>query len=176
MRYNLVEIEDQIISTLQGNEYLQTRAVGIRRHAGDINAESFYDEQLLEGLTNILPFIFVQYNGRTPKVKSTTWEQRSHVLRFRLYVGAQSLHSKEIAQVDCYSMLSAIYDSLNARFPLSLQPLASDTPLLSGDRIQTADFAALSPLREADGDSELLLVNLPSIAVYVTDYQIEVLS
>lgn len=173
MRYNLVEIEDQIISTLQGNSDLAS--VNIRTHAGDINAEAFYDEGTLEGLTQLLPFILVQYNGRTPKEKNSTWTQRTHVLKFRFYVGAESLNSKKIAQTDCYRMLSALYDSINGHFPKSSQPLASGMDILDGDEIQTP-FTAISPIREADGDSEVLLVNLPSIAVYVTDYQIEVLT
>lgn len=173
MRYDLREIEEQILSTLQNNPNMG--GVNIRTHAGDLNPSAFYDEQTLEGLTNLLPFVFVQYSGRVRNVKSSTWQQLSHVLRFSLYVGAESLSEKRMAQLNCYAMLASVFDSLNARYPKSSQPLAPDTPLLDGDAIQT-DFTALSPLREADGENERLLVNLPSIACYQTDYQIEVLS
>lgn len=173
MRYNLREIEEQIISTLQANTALN--GTNIRTHAGDLNPSTFYNEQSLEGLTMLLPFIFIQYTGRRPNVHSGDWVTYSHIVKFRLYVGSQSLNDKRYAQLNCYDMLASVYDSLHGKFPLSLQPLAEDTPVMDGDKIQT-DFTALSPMRGMEGDNERLLVNLPSIAVYSTDYQIEIVT
>ena len=173
MRYSLALIEDQIISTLQANNNLQ--GVNIRTHAGDLNPNTFFNEQALEGLTMLTPFIFVQYIGRRGQIHDATWETRSHDVKFRFYVGAQTLRDKRETQLNCYDMLSNLYDSIHGKYPKSLQVLANTLPLMDGDTIQTS-FTALSPMKEVDGDNERLLVNLPSIAVYVTDYYLEILA
>ena len=81
------------------------------------------------------------------------------------------------AQRNAYDMLSAVYDSLHGKFPkASAQSLAPEVNQLDGTTITTANFNALSPLYETAGESERLIVNIPSIVVYYTDYSIRLLT
>lgn len=172
MRYDLAEIEHQIINTLQGNTSLS--GVNIQTHTGDVNPGVFYNADTLEGFTRLLPFIYIQYNGRTKVTSNSTKQTFNWKLRFRLYTGAQYLGEKRGAQLSAYQMLSASYDSLHGKMPKSIANQSWSIPLLDGDVIQTA-FTCVSPLEAPEGENEKLLVNLPSIVVYQSDYQLEVI-
>lgn len=173
MRYDLRELENQIINTLQANTGLN--GVNIRTHTGDLNPAVFYDAQLLEGFTRLLPFIYVQYQGRTKLITDSTKKTYNWRLRFRLYTGAKSLSEKRMAQLSAYQMLSLAYDSLHGKMPKSVANAGWAIPLLDGDTIQTP-FTCMNPLEAPEGENEKLLVNLPSIVCYQSDYFFEVLA
>lgn len=177
MNYDISDLENQIIATLQANTDLS--GVKVRTHAGEINAQAFdfMNKQMLEGFIHLLPFAYVQYAGRNAEKMSEDWSEWNHILRFRIYIGAKSLRERVEAQHSAYDILAAVYDSLHGRFPLaSAQSLAPEVLQLSGTQITTTDFNALSPLWETAGESERLIVNIPSIVVYYTDYSIRLLT
>ena len=179
MRYNVEDIEDQIIATLTG--FLSNTQ--IRTHAGEITA-TFLDPSLMEGVVNLLPFVFVQYHGKRATSRDSMGVIYIHQLTFRLYVGARSLRSKKEAQRSAYGMLRTIYDALHGRVP-NIQGLAGqfvpNTPQGAlntgpGGSITTAGFNAQTPIFEAGGQDELLVYNLPTIAIYQTDYTITLIA
>jgi hypothetical protein len=115
----------------------------------------------------------VRYNGRVAISRDARGEINNHELMFTLYVGAQSLRATQESQRSCYSMLRYIYDSLHGHWPLSNQSYAASLPILSGTKITTANFRAFSPLLESGGDDERLVVELPKISIYSTNYKIQ---
>ena len=175
MRYDLAEIENQIIYTLQSNSTLQTISPQIRTHAGDINPSVFYTQEGQEGFIKLLPFIYVQYQGRVKRLADSTKKTVVYSLRFRIYTGAKNLRLKRDAQLSAYDMLSATYDALHGKIPKAVDNANWAVPLLSGDTIQTpATF--LSPLEAPEGENEKLLVNIPNIVVYQSDYSLQVIA
>jgi hypothetical protein len=172
MRYDLANIEEQIISTLQTNTGLQ--GVKIRTHAGDINPVYFANSEYREGLINLLPFALIQYQGRTKLLTDSTKKTYVWRLRFRIYTGASSLREKRNAQLSAYQMLSLEYDSLHGKTPKSTDNAGWAIPLLDGVTITSA-FTCLSPLEAPEGENERLLINLPNIIVYQSDYILSVL-
>jgi len=176
MRYSLSDIENQIIKTLQNNTTLQDISPRIRTHTGDINPIFFANPAYMEGFVAQLPFIFIQYQGRAKiKTGNSTKQTFNWRLRFRIYVGATSLREKREAQLSAYQMLSLVYDSIHGKMPKSVANSGWSIALLDGDVIQTA-FTALSPLEAPEGENERLLVNLPEIVVYQSDYTVECLA
>ena len=175
MRYDLAEIENQIIRTMQANNQLQTIGASIRTHAGDINPTVFYDQSAQEGFIKTLPFIYVQYNGRTKRMADSTKKTVVYTLRFRIYTGAKNLRIKRDAQLSAYDMLSAIYDSLHGKTPKAIDNAGWAIPMLDGDTIQTP-VTFLSPFEAPEGENEKLLVNIPNIVVYQSDYSIQVIA
>ena len=250
MRYKLEDIEQQIIDTLQGDTNLA--GVNIRTHVGDIKLSTFLDPQSLEGFIHLLPFIFVQYQGRIYTMSDTKRETYVHELTFRFYVGAKSLRVLREAQASAYSMLRSVFDDIHGHWiasaALSLAPNLSmlggklitgatnTTPITvtetahgraTGDGVMIRDvggntaannttvnpywpivvltpntynltgsvgngaytaggkaiaaqtasgFNWQSPFMEATGKDERLIVNLPQIVVYNTDYIVKVVA
>lgn len=173
MTYNLVEIENQIIRTLQANDTLQI-CKRIDTHAGAITPQVFLDPQFdKQGFINLLPFVYLEYRGRDVRAMDTSYTDYHHDLKFRLYIGAQSLRIKREAQLTAYEMLAAVYDSLHGKYPKCIANQNYNVTFLLGDIIQTS-FNAISPLRVGSGDSEILIVNIPSIVVYQSDYVIQI--
>jgi hypothetical protein len=175
MRYRIQDIEDQIIATLQADTANMT-GVQIKSHAGEVNARTFLDPSMLEGFVTQLPFVFIQYQGKRATLSDTVRGMYVHELRFRLYVGAQSLRVQQEAQRSCYAILGAVYDDLHGKKPNSAASQLSVLPALSGNPITTDGFNPQTPLMEAGGEDEKLIVNLPQIKVYYTDYVIRVVA
>lgn len=174
MRYELEDIETQLISTLQADAGLAS--VHVRTHAGEVTALTFLDPKEQEGFVHILPFVFVQYQGKSTAQsdKNSTALIYYHTLRFRFFVGAQTLSDKRGGQLTAYAMLRAVYDALHGKWANGNAQTRS--PLLSGTQITTSGFNPLSPMLEAGGEDERLVVNLPTICVYQTDYTVKVVA
>lgn len=174
MRYDLSALEEQIIKTMQNSTGLQDISPRIQTHVGDINPIFFAKPENQEGFVNQLPFIYVQYQGRTKIMSDSTKQTYNWRLRFRIYTGASSLNEKRDAQLSAYQMLSLEYDAIHGKTPKCTANAGWAIPLLDGDTIQTP-FTALSPLEAPEGENERLLVNLPKIVVYQSDYTLSVL-
>lgn len=173
MRYDLSAIEEQIIETIKSNENFNN--VSVRTHTGDINPQTFFDEKLKEGFIRTLPFIYVQYNGRKKVSEDSTKKTVYFQLRFRIYIGAKSLREKREAQLTAYQMLSYVYDALHGKTPKATDNEGWAIPFLDGDTI-TTPFTCSMPIISQDGENEKLLVNIPNIVVYQSDYVLTVMA
>ncbi len=175
MRYNIEDIEDQLIATLQADAALYP-SCQVKTHAGDVNAQLFMNPALMEGFITQLPFVFIQYQGKELAGKDAQAMLNIHTLRFRLYIGAQSLRAKQESQRSAYSMLRLVYDDLHGKWPKGTYDGSTLHTLLEGTSIATTGFTPQGPVMEAGGRDEMLIVNLPQIVVYQTDYTIKLLA
>lgn len=174
MRYSVALIEDQILATLQA----ETSLAGIHNikcHASDVNRATFTDPALGEGYVSLLPFIFVQYQGRVGEHDSSgdTYE---HKLFFRLYVGAHSLRIATEGQRSAYDMLAGVFDALHNKIPNCSAYTGYTYTALSGQQITMPEAHPTTPLIEAQGRDEQLIVNLQNIVVYQTDYTVKMMA
>lgn len=174
MRYAIADIEDQIVATLV--EDVRLAGVTTKTHAGEITPRTFLDPDAMKEVLHLLPFILLQYMGREVREVDDSRLSYSHVLRFRLYVGSKSLKLPEEQQRAAYELLSMIYDDLHGKWPLGSYALSEDLPKLSGVEITTAEFRPMTGLVAGSGTDEKLIVNLPEIKVYHTDYTITLLA
>ncbi len=174
MRYNLEDIEDQIIATLKADPALAD--VTIRTHAGEVSERTLLNPDFTSEFIANLPFIYVQYQG----VQYTASDEMRRLyldqITFRLYIGACSLREKPESQRSAYEMLRSVYDNLHGKVPLSDRQQLSSYPRLTGMAITTDEFNPQSALRKAPGVHEKLVVNLPGIVVYSTDYTLKLLA
>jgi phage gp37-like protein len=178
LRYSIANIEDQIIDTLKTDTTYLSGVNSIQTYAGEVNLRTFLDAEEMQGFIRLLPFILVSYQGRT----STKSDRDSrgklyiHTLTFRLFIGAKSLRVTRDASRSAYDILAAVYDDLHGKVPKStIQGIPNNTAL-SGTTITTSEFNPLSPLLEAGGTDERLVVITPEIVVYSTDYNLKLLA
>lgn len=171
MRYKIEEMENQIIEALQAESALS--GVTIATHAGEISGAYFEDPTLFEGLTQQLPFIFVQYQGKTKMQSDSVKRLDIHAVKFRFFVAAESLRATRESQISAYELLRGLYDTIHGTF--FNYTGAAFTPVLAGTQITTA-MRQIEPLTEQGGSNEALRVNLPRIVVYSTDYVCQVLA
>jgi len=150
----------------------------IRTHAGEVTPRTFLDPRLLEGFVTLLPFVFIQHQGfRASKDKRdsagrTYW----HEVFFRYFVGARSLREKIEAQRDAYTMLAHLYDDIHGHWPKANYDLYDGADVLEGTSITTSEFRPLTPLLLVEGQHNRLIVNLPDIVVYQSDYSVTLLA
>ena len=177
VNYRVEDIEDQIIATLQLDDALNT--VDIRTHAGEINAGTFLNEITIEEIRQSIPFILIQYQGREWMNADETRQVNRFRLKYRIYVGASSMRTKQEGQRSAYGILGAIYDDIQGSVPYSVpQKLEGITgvtgKILAGIAITDVDFSPMTVLRIAPGQDERIMVNMPDLVVYSTDYAIDV--
>jgi Domain of unknown function (DUF1834) len=178
MRYNVQDLEDQIIATLKADT-TNFQGVLVDTYAGQINAQMFVKTELMQGFIRLLPFALVSYQGRTSGAKDTSsiHDLYIHTLRFRIFCGTQSTRSTKEAARGAYQLLGAVYDDIHGHVPLSNpQKIPGITSILSGPVITTTGFNPQSPLMEAGGTDEGLIINIPKIVVYQTDFIIRLLA
>lgn len=172
MRYNIEDIEDQLLATLAASSALS--GVNRETHAGQIDQQMFLDPAYVGGLVTRLPFIYIQYIGRMTDVQrdvdSMMYDQ-VHGLRFRFYVGAQSLRLRKESQRSAYAMLRAVYDAIHGKVP-SPSPSISGPTLLSGTASTTTGFCPMSVFAPAGGIDEQMILLEKNICVYQTDYAV----
>lgn len=171
MRYNIEDIEDQLLATLAASSAL----TGVNRetHAGQIDQQMFLDPDAIGGLVHRLPFIYVQYIGRTTSgedMDSMNADQ-VHTVRFRFYVGAQSLRSRKESQRSAYAMLRGLFDAIHGKVPNPSSALVGPT-VLSGTSITTTGFRPMSVFAPAGGIDEQMILFDKNICIYQTDYSI----
>lgn len=174
LRYNIQTMEDQIIYQLQSDTNLS--AVNIASHAGQITALFFQDAYLKEGLLKNLPFIFVQYQGKSKVDHDSVMGLDIVEIRFRFFIAAQSLRSTKEAQVSCYSMLASLYENIHGKNFHYAGNLITEIPQLNAPLMTVIEMNQQSPLTEANATIEQLIVNLPDVVVYQTDYVCSVLA
>jgi hypothetical protein len=182
MRYKISEIEDQIIATLKADSTLST-VQKIDTYAGQVAAQMFLNPEYMQGFVKLLPFILVSYQGRTSQKidRDASGNVYIHTLTFRIFAGTTSLRSTKEAARGAYDLLASIFDGLHGKIlkstPQTLGGIASDTTrILSGTAITTSEFNPQSPLFEAGGQDESIVVNLPGIVVYKSDFTIRVMA
>lgn len=178
MRYFVEEIEDQLIATINAAPGVVSK-VQVEVNT-EVRPAMFTTPGYIDNLIPRCPFVFIEYRGKsTDKGDSDSAGQvYTHTLRFRFYCGAQSLKSKKDAQRQtwgAYSLLRLVYDQIHGKQPLPAG-LASVIPGLSGDDSTATGFNPQSPFLEAGGSDEGLLVNLPTLVVYATDYTVRLLA
>ena len=177
MRYSVAEIEDQILATLTADTVNFT-GVNLKTFAGQINPQMFFNPEYMQGAVQLLPFTLISYQGRSSKKASFSADGkvRIHKLKFRIYNGAQSRRSSKEAARNAYDMIAACYDDLQAKaIVISSQNLPGFTPL-SGTALTSSGANPQTPLYSADGDDEGLIVNLPTIVVYASDFWVELVA
>lgn len=176
MRYNVEDIEDQILTTLTA--HCDLTQVNIRTHTGEVNARIFLDDQAASEFIALLPFVLVQYQGKRFTTSDTAGRMYINELTFRFYIGAQNLRSRQEGQRSAYAMLRAVFDSIHGKVPLSTpQQLTGWQQVggtLEGPAITTTNFNPQTGILAAPGLDERLIVNLPGVVVYATDYIIRV--
>ena len=172
MRYSLGDIEKQIESTLK--DVPSNEGVLIAPHAGEINLSTFTDATKQEGFIHMLPLIMYQYQGKRRFTTDSTKKLNVHELRYRFFVGAESLRLLDEAKRNAYDLLATVYDSIHGHWLNTDQPLDRNLPFLAGDVM--AGVNAISPFMETEGEDERLMVNLPHIVVYYTDYIVRVIA
>lgn len=151
-------------------------------YAGDLNANLFMIPEFHQGLVHRLPLIFVQYLGRatTKPDHDSVHGIYQHILTFRLYIGTENQRSGQEASRAAYDMLADVYDRLHGKVPVmaSSQKLPGLT-VLEGVPINMTtypSFNPLTPLVETGGADERLVVNLPDIKVFSTDFKIKLVT
>jgi hypothetical protein len=177
MRYSIADIEDQIIATIKADT-TNFSGVMVDTFAGQINSRMFFDPEYMQGFVQLLPFCLVSYQGRVgaKSDRDSAGKVYVHTLTFRIYTGAQSLRaSKESARAS-YAMMAALFDDLHAKVPAVSTRQLPGYDELSGTDITTTEFTTLSPLFETGGTDETIVVNLPGIVVYQSDYSIKLLA
>jgi hypothetical protein len=177
MRYSIADIEDQIIATIKADT-TNFSGVMVDTFAGQINSRMFFDPEYMQGFVQLLPFCLVSYQGRVGAKadRDSSGKTYVHTLTFRIYTGAQSLRaSKESARAS-YTMLAALFDDLHAKVPAVSTRQLQGYDELSGTDISTSEFTVLSPLYETGGQDENIVVNLPGIVCYATDFQIRLVA
>jgi hypothetical protein len=173
MRYSVADIEDQIIATIKADT-TNFSGVMVDTFAGQINSRMFFDPEYMQGFVQLLPFCLVSYQGRVGEKSGmdSAGKYYTHTLTFRIYTGAQSLRaSKESARAS-YTMLAALFDDLHGKVPAVSTRQLPGYDELSGTDITTTEFNVLSPLLETGGQDENIVVNLPGIVCYATDFKI----
>jgi phage gp37-like protein len=180
MRYKISEIEDQIIATLKADSTLST-VQKIDTYAGQVDARMFLQPEYMQGFIKLLPFCLVSYQGRNAQAldKDGTGNLYIHTLTFRIFTGARSLRNTQEAARGCYDMLASVYDDLHGKVPKSTPqclPGLGASRILEGTAITTAEFNCVKPLWEAGGTDEQIVVNLPGIVVYRSDYNLRVMA
>ncbi len=176
-------VSEAFSPNLSGEPYALRYPDGTRfecnTHAGEISSTTFMIPELMEGFVRRIPLILVQYQGRTTGKgdSDSTASIYTHTLIFRLYAGAESLRSGQEAARGAYDLLEIVYDRLHGRIPLmASNQVNPNMPLLEGVPISTSEFNPLSPLMETGGADEKLVVNLPDIKVYQSDFKIKVIA
>jgi phage gp37-like protein len=188
MLYNVEDIEDQIIATLKASTFLNSINCLVDTHAGEVSPQTFLNVTLMEGLIAKVPFVLIQYQGRsgTPE-RDAPGSVYIHTLNFRMFVAAKSLRrTQETQRAYCYPMLRAVYGALHGRVPLmdpaiQTQRISQAWGFLQGSAsapngITSVGFNPQSPLLAKGGTDERLLVNINGLCVYQTDYVIRIQS
>jgi hypothetical protein len=178
MRYRVQDIEDQILETVRADSTNFSGLKMVNTYAGQISAQNFLDPSYEQGFVNLLPFCLVSYQGRVSQKsdRDSSGLTYIHTLTFRIYVGATSLRMYQDAVRNCYDMLAALYDDLHGKVPKSTPQCLPAYTTLDGTAITTSEFTAISPLYESGGTDERLVVNLPRIVVYQSDYSIRLVA
>jgi phage gp37-like protein len=176
MRFDRAKIEDQLIATLKADSVLDAANVNVRTHVGDVNPAVFLDPSMktqLEGFIRQLPFVYVQYQGKRKVSTDSTKKTAYYNLRWRFYVGTKSLREKRDAQLSAYDILDSLYDAIHGRIPNSTDNAGWVIDKLSGDPILTP-ITVTKPFESAEGEDEKLLVNIPGVVVYSSDFVCQV--
>ena len=147
-------------------------------YAGQVSPEMFFDPEYMQGFVQLLPFTLVSYQGRVGEKanRDSSGKTYIHTLTFRLFTGSKSLRKTQEASRGVYDMMASCFDDLHGKVPyMTSQLLPGYTPM-SGTAISTTGFNPLSPLYETGGQDEMLIINLPGIVVYQSDFSIRLLA
>lgn len=177
MRYKVSEIEDQIIATLAADT-TNFSGVMVNTYAGQVSAQMFMNPEYMQGFITLLPFALVSYQGRVGEKpdRDSALQLYKHVLTFRIFVGAQSRRKTQESARSCYDLLAACFDDLHGKVLVTNpQQMPALTPL-SGTALTSTGANPQSPLYETGGADEQLVVNLPNIVVYRTDYSVRLIA
>jgi len=178
MRYKVSDIEDQIIATLRADT-TNFSDVMVDTFAGQVSSQMFMNPEYMQGFIKLLPFCLVSYQGRvgTKSDRDSSGLLYVHTLTYRLYTGAQSLRSSQESVRSSYAMMAACFDDLHGKIPLMASGQAMPgLTALSGTPISVTEFTPLSPLMETGGKDEGIIVNLPGIVVYASDFSIRLVA
>jgi hypothetical protein len=177
MRYKVSEIEDQIIATLTADT-TNFSSVNLRTYAGQVSSQMFINPEYMQGFVNLLPFCLVSYQGRVGEKsdRDASGKLYIHTLTFRIYTGAKSARMLQDAVRNNYDMMAALFDDLHGKVPKSTPQCFPTYTTLDGTAITTSEFNALTPLYESGGVDESLVVNLPGIVVYQSDFDIKLVA
>ena len=114
MKYNILEIERQLIDTLTGIPALNDVVINV--HAGELTQRNMESPEMLQTLIDMRRFILLQYCGKSSEKINSSKTETLHTLRFRFYVGAIDVFQLSLAREDAYNYLAAIYDSIQGRW------------------------------------------------------------
>jgi len=175
MRYSVAQIEDQLIATLREDTTNFGSINLIDTLAGEVNPQMFFNPELMQGIIRLLPFVLISYQGRAGEYDSGG-ENYTHTLTFRFFSGTQSVRRTQEAIRNNYDMMAALYDDIHGKVIKSTPQYIPGATPLSGMAITIPEFNALSPFYESGGKDERLIINLPGIVVYASDFSVRVVA
>ena len=73
-------------------------------------------------------------------------------------------------------MMAALYDDIHGRVPACTPQQLSGYMALGGIPITIPEFNPLGPFYESGGQDESLVVNLPGIVVYKSDFSVRIVA
>jgi len=179
MRYSVAQIEDQLIATIREDT---TNFGGINlidTLAGEVNPQMLlFNPEMMQGFIKLLPFVLVSYRGRAGQKfdRDSSGKIYAHTLTFRFFTGAQSVRRTQEAVRNNYDMMAALYDDIHGRVPACTPQQLSGYTALGGIPITIPEFNPLGPFYESGGQDESLVINLPGIVVYKSDFSVRVVA
>lgn len=185
MRYDIVEINNQLIATIKASNAISTiEGVDVQVQVGAITAQLFNQPELQQGFIRRLPAIYIEFRQWVVDYPESegTFQDVFHKIYYRFYVSAKSERTKKEARDSAYDLLKGVFDAIHGRVCYSLQNYAAGIPVLTGNtaspviQITNTDFNQVQPFIEVEGNNGTLIINHPSIVVYSTDYYAKVLA
>jgi hypothetical protein len=138
----------------------------------------FFNTEYMQNCVALLPFVLVSYQGRTSsKAKwDSAGKTRIHRLRFRMFIGADTLRTTKEGVRNAYDMLSAVFDDLQSKVPVTSPQQLPGFTAMSGTALTSSGVNVQSPLYAQEGADETLIVNLPGVAVYGADFYLDMVA
>ena len=170
MQYVIKELIAQMVYTLKADSAFD--GFTVRRHAGEVNILMFQSPEYWRAMISHVPFVFVKYQGKIGTPMDALKGAWTHEVVFSAYVGTKSLslESGTESAESAETVLAKIFDLWHGRAFYSQQTWASNIPVLSGTQITTSGFKQLRVLQENGGQDERLMIMLPEITIYETQY------
>jgi hypothetical protein len=150
----------------------------VKPFAGQVSPQMFSNPEYMQGFVNLLPFCLIAYQGRVGEKanRDSSGKTYIHTLTFRIYNGAKSGRTTQEAVRGCYDMLAAVFDALHGKVPVTSPQQLPGYTALSGTALTSSEATILSPFYETGGKDENIVINLPGIVVYASDFSVRLLA
>jgi hypothetical protein len=93
-----------------------------------------------------------------------------------MFIGADTLRTTKEGVRNAYDMLSAVFDDLQSKVPVTSPQQLPGFTAMSGTALTSSGVNVQSPLYAQEGADETLIVNLPGVAVYGADFYLDMVA